>query len=248
MSYAIEVFSNEWWINNIVSISIIFLLLYIGNKIKHNKSYLSTYTISIGVFLIVRLFWNQWYQSYLGQWDLEWSLPIQLCSFSSMLSGILPLLIFFNINQKTKQLIFEFLFYWSVGALYSFLTPQYTHGIQGFIYYDYYISHGGIMFVTLFCIFCYNFKVSKHSWLKIFAYSQILLLFIHFINRMIGGKANYFYTVYPPIADNPLVMGEFPFHIIMLDIFALCHFYLFYIVLRYFTKRETSIIKETVKV
>ena len=243
MSYVIDVFSNEWWINNIISISCMVLFLYIGIKIKHNKDYLSKYTLFIGIFFIFRLFCNQWYQYHLGQWDTEWSLPIQLCSFSSILSGILPLLIFFKINDKAKQLVFEFLFYWSVGAVYSFLTPQYTHGIQGFIYYDYYISHGGIMFVTLLCILCYGFRVSKHSWFKIFAYSQILLLFIHGVNRYIGGTANYFYTVKPPIADNPLIMGEFPFHIIMLDIFALCHFFLFYILLKLFTKERLSISK-----
>ena len=87
MSYAIEVFSNEWWINNIVSIFFIFLLLFIASKIKDNKEYLSKYTLIIGVFFVLRLLWNQWYQNYLGQWDTEWSLPIQMCSFTSLLSG-----------------------------------------------------------------------------------------------------------------------------------------------------------------
>ena len=247
MSYAIEVFSNEWWINNAVSISIMGLLLYTGNRLKTDKDYLSKLTLFIGVFFILRLFWNQWYQYHIGQWDTEWSLPLQLCSFSSMLSGILPLLIYFNINKRTKQIVFEFLFYWSVGAVYAFLTPQYTHGTEGLIYYDYYVSHGGIVFVALFCITCHGFKVSRHSWFKVFAYSQILLLFIHGINRYIGGKANYFYTVEPPIADNPLVMGEFPFHIIMLDIFALCHFFLFYVIFSYYRKSQIEVIDETVK-
>ena len=248
MSYAIEVFSNEWWINNVVSFFVISLLLLIAGKIKDNKEYLSKYTLVIGMFFILRLLWNQWYQNYLGQWDTEWSLPIQMCSFSSLLSGILPLLIYFNVSKKVQQVVFHFLFYWSVGAAYAFLTPQYTHGTQGFIYYDYYVSHGGILFVVLFCIKYYAFSPKKHSWLKVFCYSQILLLFIHGVNRYIGGKANYFYTVVPPIADNPLVMGEFPFHIIMLDIFALCHFFLFYIIFRYYRKPQIKEYEKSVKV
>ena len=44
MSYAIEVFSNEWWINNIVSIFFISLLLFIASKVKDIKDYLSKYT------------------------------------------------------------------------------------------------------------------------------------------------------------------------------------------------------------
>jgi len=245
VSYPIEVFSNEWWINNSVSIFFISLLLFIAEKNKNNKEYLSKYTLIIGVFFILRLLWNQWYQNYLGQWDTEWSLPIQMCSFSSLLSGILPLVIYFNVNKKIQQVVFHFLFYWSIGALYSLLTPQYTHGTQGFIYYDYYVSHGGILFVVLFCIKYYGFSPRKYSWLKVFSYSQILLLFIHGVNRFIGGKANYFYTVEPPIADNLFVMGEFPFHIIMLDIFALCHFFLFYVLFSYYRKPQIEVSEET---
>ena len=234
--YAITVLSNEWWINNIIAFFFISLFLFIGIKIKHNKSLISKYTLFIGVFLILRLLWNQWYQYIHGHWSIEWSLPIQMCSFSAMLSGIIPLFIYFNVNDKLKRLLFEFIFYWGVGALYALLTPQYTHGIYGFIYQDYYVSHGGIIFVILYCIFVYDYKPREYSWFKIFAYSQVVLFIIHFINRSIGGVANYFYTVIPPIADNPFVMGEFPMHIIMLDIFALMHFFLFYIIFRYLKK------------
>ena len=226
--YAVPILSNEWWINNIVTSFFIFVFLFIGIKFKNNKSFISKYTLFIGLFFITRLLWNQWYQNLYGQWNPEWSLPIQMCSFSAMLSGIIPILIYFNINDKVKRLLFEFMFYWGIGAVYALLTPQYTHGTYGFIYQDYYISHGGIIFVILFCIFVHDFKPREYSWLKIFGYSQIVLLIIHFINRSIGGIANYFYTIKPPIVDNPFVMGQFPFHIIMLDIFALFHFSLLY--------------------
>ena len=77
-------------------------------------------------------------------------------------------------------------------------------------------------------MFILKYKLTKNSWLKIFLYSQLLLIAIHLINTFIGGQANYFYTVEPTIADNPLVIGQYPMHIILLDIFALIHFYIFY--------------------
>ena len=45
-----------------------------------------------------------------------------------------------------------------------------------------------------------GYSPRKKSWLKIFLYSQPILLAIHGINILIGGDANYFYTLRPPIA------------------------------------------------
>tara|TARA_Y100000994_G_C15684205_1_gene438993 strand:- start:1265 stop:1744 length:480 start_codon:yes stop_codon:yes gene_type:complete len=151
-----------------------------------------------------------------------------MCSFSSLLSGILPFLENTKVPKKYKQILFEFLFYFSIGAFYGILTPVYTAGNEGLIYYEYYVSHGGIVFTVVYFLFILKYKLTKNSWLKIFLYSQLLLIVIHLINTFIGGQANYFYTVEPPIADNPLVIGQYPMHIILLDLFALIHFYIFY--------------------
>ena len=68
---------------------------------------------------------------------MQWSLPIQMCSFTSILSGFLLIIHNFKIEEKYKSLIFEFLLFWGIGALYAFLTPVYTTGIEGFIYYEF---------------------------------------------------------------------------------------------------------------
>ncbi len=228
--YAISIFSNEWWINNFITIAFIILLLLISKKIK-NKGYLKEFNYAIGILLFIRLFWNQWYQYSLGQWDMQWSLPIQMCSFTSILSGFLLIIHNFKIEEKYKSLIFEFLLFWGIGALYAFLTPVYTTGIEGFIYYEFYVSHGGILFAIIYCILFLNYSPRKNSWLKIFLYSQPILLLIHLINLMIGGSANYFFTMSPPIANNPFIVGAYPTHIILLNIFAGFHFYIIYLIL-----------------
>ena len=55
---------------------------------------------------------------------------------------------------------------------------------------------------------------------------------IHSINYIIGGQANYFYTMIPPAVDNPLVVGAYPTHIILMNIFAGIHFYFIYLLTR----------------
>ncbi len=227
--YVIPIFTDEWWRNNIVTFLIIGFLLFIGNKLSEKNNY---FNFIIGSFLILRLPWNQYYQYQIGQYNLEWSLPLQMCSFSSFFSGLILVLHGLNIDKKYKNLLFEFLLYWSVGAFYSFITPQYTTGIEGLIYYDYYVSHGGILFSILFCRLFLGYFPRKGSWKKVFIYSQFILLIIHAINYTIGGQANYFYTMIPPAVDNPLVVGAYPTHIILMNIFAGIHFYFIYLLTR----------------
>ncbi len=224
--YVIPIFTDEWWRNNIVTFLIIGFLLFIGNKLNKKNNY---FNLIIGSFLILRLPWNQYYQYQIGQYNLEWSLPLQMCSFSSFFSGLILVLHGLNIDKKYKNLLFEFLLYWSVGAFYSFITPQYTTGIEGLIYYDYYVSHGGILFSILFCRLFLGYFPRKDSWKKVFIYSQFILLIIHGINYIIGGQANYFYTMIPPAVNNPLVVGAYPTHIILMNLFAGIHFYLIYL-------------------
>lgn len=236
--YAIGIFTNEWWINNIITTIFIISLLYISKKIYQNGKYQKLFSIFIGSTLLIRLLWIQWYQYSIGTWNLEWSLPLQLCSFSCILSGILPIIINFNISQKIKQYLFEFLLYWGFAGLYALITPVYTSGIEGFLYYDFYIAHGGFIFVILYFIFVLKYRPSVMSWLKIFLYSQVLLIAIHILNLFIGGTANYFYTMEPPIANNPLIIGTYPIHIIMMDIFALIHFYFLYMFIGKFLSKN----------
>jgi hypothetical integral membrane protein (TIGR02206 family) len=238
--YAIEIFSSEWWINNLITTFSIILLLYLTKKIYNEDKYQKLFTIFLGSLLLLRLFWNQWYQYSIGQWNPEWSLPLQLCSFSCILSGILPIIINFNIPQKIKQFMFECLFYWGFAGLYAFITPVYTAGIEGFLYYDFYIAHGGFIFVILYFVFVLGYRLTDRSWLRVFLYSQVLLLFIHFLNIYIGGTANYFYTMEPPIANNPLIIGTYPTHIIMMDLFALLHFYIIFTLINKFSNKNIN--------
>ena len=84
--YAIPIFSNEWWINNIVTLLCVLFFLFIANLL-YKKNYSKVFNYFIGILLLLRILWNQWYQYELGQWNPEWSLPIQMCSFSSIFSG-----------------------------------------------------------------------------------------------------------------------------------------------------------------
>ena len=209
LNYTIDFLSNEWIRNNIISFCIIAILIYLGKKLIRYSKIHKYFPLFIGIFLLLRVFGYQWYHYKIGIWNIAISLPLHLCSFSSILSGIILITVNNkNIKQSTKQLLFDFMFYWGLAGLYAFITPQYTAGIQGYLYYDYYISHGGFIFAIFYLIYVHGYTPSKNSFLRVFIQSQFILIIIHIINYMIGWPANYMYTTMIPVAENPFVIGN----------------------------------------
>ncbi len=126
------------------------------------------------------------------------------------------------------QWLFEILYYWGIpGAFHSFLTPEYTLGSEGWMFIDYYLEHGGIWLGAFYLIFVYGMKPRKGSWWKIFLYSQLLVIFVSFLNMAID--ANYMYTCEKPIVENPFVFGEWPWYFLGIELAGLLHFIIVYL-------------------
>jgi len=214
----LEIFSTLWWQTNCMTIGIIILMLFLGQKSNvENKERLAKI---IGLVLIFRSIGIHFYLDYLGAWKIESSLPLQLCSLSAILSG---LVLFWR-----KQLLYECLYFWGLsGAFHALLTPEFTNGTQGLLFYEYFLSHGGILLSALYLTWILGMKPRKKSWIKIFLYTQIILIAIGFINYILN--ANYMYLCIKPIANNPLLLGEWPWYFLGIEIVAIIHFFILYL-------------------
>ncbi len=207
-----------WWQTIIGSVGVIAGILFIGKKLDPVKREMLIKAVAI--ILIARAILVHPYVQYTVGWNMESSLPLHLCGLSAILSGIVLLV--------RKQLMFELLYFWGIpGAFHSLVTPEFTQGWHGLMFIEYYISHGGIILSALMCTILLGLKPRKGSWWKIFLGSQILLPIIGGINWLLG--ANYMYICAPPIVDNPFIIGDFPEHIIGLEIAGLLHFALVYV-------------------
>ena len=214
----LEIFSNTWWETNLLTIGIIVFLLIVGKFSKYeNKELLAK---AIGSILIFRAIGVHFYWHHLGIWAIESSLPLHLCGLSAILSGIV---LFWR-----KQLAYECLYYWGLpGAFHSLLTPEFTNGTEGLLFFEYYLSHGGILLAALYLTLLLDMKPRKHSWWKIFLWSQLLIPIIGSINWLLN--ANYMYICNKPIADNPLLFGEWPWYFLGIELAAIIHFFLIYL-------------------
>ena len=238
--YVIIPFSTEWWQANVTCMLIIVGILFISKFLTNSQLIRTSYVI--GIILCFRVVFMQFYQYQIEVWTFEKSLPIHLCGLSAMLSGILMF--------KKNQLAYECLFYWGLaGALQSFLTPELNLGKSDpILYFDYWVSHSGIIFSALYLTIIIGMRPRVKSWFTVFLFSQILIPVIGGINfiinyliindkinhcativqGMVDGGANYMYLFMKPAADNPLLIGDWPYYIIFIEIFALINFWLLY--------------------
>ena len=194
-----------------------FLLILGKFSNSKNKELLAK---TIGSVLILREIVIHFYWYHLGIWTIESSLPLHLCGLSAILSGIV---LFWR-----NQLAYECLYFWGLpGGFHSLLTPEFTHGTQGFLFFEYYLSHGGILLSALYLTLLLDMRPRKHSWWKIFLWSQFLIPIIGSINWFLN--ANYMYICDKPLAENPLLFGEWPWYFLGLELVAILHFFIIYL-------------------
>jgi uncharacterized membrane protein YwaF len=65
------------------------------------------------------------------------------------------------------------------------------------------------------------------SWLVIFGYSQLVVLSVGILNYAID--TNYMFLRERPTANNPFIIGDWPFYLISFEVAAITHFWLFYL-------------------
>ncbi len=214
----IPLFGQLWWQSNLITALVIIVFIYIGKKASAESAVSVAHVI--GVILIARAVLIHPYQLYLGKWTVTSSLPLQMCSISSILAG----LAMFSRNQ----LLYEFLYYWGIpGAFHSLLTPEFTLGTEGFLFVEYYISHGGIILSALYATLVLGMKPRKGSWWRIALWSQIPIAIVGLFDWAIG--ANYMYLCQKPMVDNPFVIGDWPWYILVMELAGLLHFIIVYI-------------------
>lgn len=214
----LDLFSPLWWQSNFVTLTAVFCFLILGKL--GNSEIREKLAMFIATILLIRAIGVHFYWNSVGIWTIEFSLPLHLCGLSAILSG---LVLFWQ-----KQWVYECLYFWGLpGAFHSLLTPEFTMGTEGLIFYDYYLSHGGIILSALYLTIILGMKPRKGSWWRIFIRSQILLPIIGFINW--GLDANYMYLCIKPIAKNPLLFWDWPWYILGLEIVGLLHFIIIYL-------------------
>ena len=208
----IDILSPLWWKGILISCTVIPLLLFI---FKNQSEFIHKFFMKItGVLALLIWVFSVSYEIYNNIWTVQHSLPLHV-SWVSFLILILFL-------WKPKQWMFE----WSVfigipSGFHAVITPELPMGDSNWLVFYYYFSHIFLLFIPLYLNKIRGYKVRKFAWLNSYLYVQILVLINLPLNFIID--SNYLFLREPPVANNPLLIGEWPWYILVIEIALLLH-------------------------
>ena len=92
----------------------------------------------------------------------------------------------------------------------------------------YYLHHALIIAHVFWLIVVEKMECRQGSVFRTMVITNICAAVIYPINLIIGGKTNYMYLIDKPPVSNPLLMGEWPWYILNLEIIIILYMGLLY--------------------
>ncbi len=223
--YTIAIGSADWIWGLMITIICLIVLLYVPKHLTQNKK--NWYRKGIAALYIISFISFHIHAYSISLWTRQNSLPLHLCAVSQI-CGIIALLT----RNKTA---FEWSCYFGIaGGMQALLSPEFVNGYDRFYLIQFYLDHGGVILMPLFLGIYEGMKPREFSWGKILISLNILAIIMFGFNWL--NDSNYMYVNTKPIADNPLVIGKWPWYIFILELVAVINFYIIYLFFHGFKK------------
>ena len=213
-------FSSMHWYP--IFITSVFMLSYIYLAKKYlserDKTLLGTALALIPALCVIS---RMIFTNIEGTFTLQAELPFHLCR---LLAIILPFVIYYR-NRKWFGITY---FFTMVGTLQALLTPDLPQAAPHYSYASYWILHGILIYLPIYCIVVFGFKITKKDFINAVIAGNVYLLLSLMINYAIG--SNYFYTHHkPPSASLLDFLGPWPWYILSVELLAIILFVLAWI-------------------
>lgn len=190
----------------------------------------------IEFFLVAGLWLNeiiyQFYWYFTGGWHAAWALMVQMCG----LSILILCFVFVLPAGKTRQILFELIFFWGIGgALQALLAPDIGYrGFPEYKYFSFFISHGLIIASGLYLVAGRGFRPSLFSVFRVILISNVVVFCAWWINLALEHippfqRGNYFVIGFPPPTGSIVdilaqIFGPAPWYALGLEILGLALF------------------------
>lgn len=222
---AVGIFSPLWTYGVVFFLLLAVLAALVMSRVRSvgSKGRLLRY---LGIFIALNLVLTELYLIFVQHtWSTQDSLPLHLCRIS------IPVLALALITKR--QSLYE----WSVlaglpGGFYALLTPELTQGGALWMLWDYYFSHSILVIAPVLMSVYYKKVPRKSAVIRVFAYVNILSLVAFVVNAHLG--SNYMYVSHKPLANNPLIIGEWPWYILVIEVVFVVHLLLLSVIFRHF--------------
>jgi hypothetical integral membrane protein (TIGR02206 family) len=173
------------------------------------------------LLLIDEALWHAWNWS-TGQWSLQETLPLHLCSVLVFLSAIMLLI--------KSTAIYEFAYLLGIaGALQALLTPDAgPYGFPHFRFFQVMISHGSIVTAAVYMTAVEGYRPTLASIKRVVIGTNAYALVVGLVNALIG--SNYLFIARKPATASLLdVLPAWPWYLPILELLALLMIGLLYL-------------------
>ena len=193
---------------------------FIGYKLKNQKTItkISYGLIGFSILQEIMDYTNRIFLDELYVISLSTDLPLQFCSIGYYFSiiGIIMSISEKKYNIKFEQFIFDCAYVLGFGgALQAMITVDLT-GINNMIgSFALNWQHSIIILNVLWLIFAYNKRFNLRGVLNAFIFMNLAIIPVGIINYFLS--ANYMFICSPPNVNNPLLIGDWPIYLIILE-------------------------------
>ena len=216
----IEPLSILWWKGLLSSFFSVVLLLFLLRKQSLKIKEIFQKALAFAFILVYLITLITTLRN--GTWNIQDHLPLHLCRISFIIC-------FITLLSKT-QWMYEWCLFLAIPAgFHSLLTPELTNGTSNWFFFDYYFVHAGMLLAPLYLTLIMEMRPRKRAWLHTFYRLQIPVVFIFPLNFIIN--SNYMYLKAKPIVENPLLIGQWPYYILVLELATLFHIYIIHLVI-----------------
>ncbi|MBN1249329.1 MAG: TIGR02206 family membrane protein [Anaerolineae bacterium] len=195
-------------------------LIVFGTRVSERWRRVIRYGLA-GLLLVDEALWH-WWNWATGQWSIQETLPLHLCSVLVFLSAIMLI--------TKSYAIYEFAYLLGIaGALQALLTPDAGRfGFPHFRFFQVMVSHGSIVAAAVYMTAVEGYRPTPASIKRVVVRTNLYALFVGLVNALIG--SNYLFIARKPATASLLdVLPAWPWYLPILELLALVMIGLLYL-------------------
>ncbi len=164
---------------------------------------------SLAGLLIVNEVSTHIWHTLVGQWTVQYMLPLHLCSVFSWLTAVMLL--------TRSYRIYEFAYFLGIGgALQALVTPHPGFGFPHYRFFQSYFAHAPIVLGTVYMTVVEGYRPFPRSLLRVAAAIHLYMLPVFGLNLLLG--SNYLFINRKPSEPTLLdYLGPWPWYILGME-------------------------------
>lgn len=208
---------------SIVAIFVLIWLSFIYFRKVWGEREQKNIRIALAIALAVNEIGLHVWSAYWGIWNIQTMLPLHLCSVMVWVTVYTAL--------TDNRNLYEFTYFLGIGgALQAFLTPADAsmYDIPHYRIMQTLIAHGLLITIPIYMTVVEGFRPTLASFKRIFIWTNIYMVAIFFLNRLIG--SNYLFIAEKPPSPTLMdALSPWPWYIPQLELVAFAMLFILYI-------------------